>query len=45
MEYAMFEWFIRTYPELVQEMKKCNHAYVLEDGTERPNPYHLENDV
>lgn len=45
MEYTMFEWFIRTYPELVQEMKKCKHAYVLEDGTEGPNPYHLENDV
>lgn len=42
---SLFEWFIRTYPELVQEMKNCKHAYVNEDGTERPNPFHLEDSI
>lgn len=41
----MFEWFIRTYPELVQSMKECKHSYLNEDGTERPNPFHLEDSI
>ena len=42
---SLFEWFIRTYPELVQSMKNCKHAYINEDGTERPNPFHLEDSI
>lgn len=34
-------WFKKNYPELVKEMKNCNHAL---DDTDS-NPYHIEDDV
>jgi len=34
-------WFKRNYPELVIEMKNCNHAVDDCDS----NPYHIEDDV
>ena len=37
----MAEWFVKTYPDLVESMDKSKHAY----DNESINPYHFENRV
>lgn len=41
MKQEIINWFYNNYPNVVQNMKYCNHYH--SNGT--PNPFHMENDV